>query len=546
MKKLPIISIIISMVLFAGLGTTWSLTSLPTLDYTGVASSTESAGAVSLTLNAITTIDRAKYINGESANVSNSEETIIGATLSLSGAVNGDCITASSGYLFFPSIATITIAGQDSFVYMTADLSFMPPGSNVLFLLDGSRWLLYPPTLDASDPTLLNLSNIQTYTNAAHPSRYIDEITAALTSNSTDILGMTMILTPQPGSSNLCGGSTVSTFNVQGIIDGSPDYTPPSNTPPVADAGVNEYFVSSDTVSSTILNGTATDADNDPLTCRWVWMEQGTVLLDWTPVVNGACPLDLNTLSFGVGTYTLTIEVSDGQAGSSDDMVLTVQNSAPHAFPGGGGIYEVGSVVMLTGDVSDFDGDMLHYKWISGATVLCEGDIQATAGGDAVVFPDNCAVSDLGVGTHTFTLQVDDGINLPESKDVEVIVIDTTVPTIAPLASNYLLWPPNHIMISVAIEANAKDNSGAPVTLSAVVSSNEPIDGLGDGDTGPDWYQPVIDQTSGMIYLELRRERSGKGTGRIYTVTITATDSSGNSSTAMVNIGVPHDMSRKK
>ena len=38
-----------------------------------------------------------------------------------------------------------------------------------------------------------------------------------------------------------------------------------------------------------------------------------------------------------------------------------------------------------------------------------------------------------------------------------------------------------------------------------------------------------------------RAERSGSGNGRIYTVRITATDTSGNSSYGDVNIIVPHD-----
>lgn len=56
----------------------------------------------------------------------------------------------------------------------------------------------------------------------------------------------------------------------------------------------------------------------------------------------------------------------------------------------------------------------------------------------------------------------------------------------------------------------------------------------------------VIDQNNGMSYLQLRTERSGRGSGRTYTITIAATDISGNTSTAAVNITVPHDMAKKK
>ncbi|MBS3905522.1 MAG: hypothetical protein KGZ49_00675, partial [Syntrophaceae bacterium] len=74
---------------------------------------------------------------------------------------------------------------------------------------------------------------------------------------------------------------------------------------------------------------------------------------------------------------------------------------------------------------------------------------------------------------------------------------------------------------------------------------NEPQDGLGDGDTSPDWTEPVIDQINGIITLKLRSERSGRGNGRIYTITITAGDASGNRSQANVEIKVPHDQRKK-
>ena len=132
----------------------------------------------------------------------------------------------------------------------------------------------------------------------------------------------------------------------------------------------------------------------------------------------------------------------------------------------------------------------------------------------------------LGLGEHAVTLRVSDGINQPATKDVSITMIDTTAPTLAPVPDQGILWSPNHKMVNITIMANVSDDSGESVTLSAVVASNEPQDGLGDGDTSPDWTEPVIDQANGVIILQLRSERSGTGDGRIYTITITGTDSS--------------------
>ena len=75
--------------------------------------------------------------------------------------------------------------------------------------------------------------------------------------------------------------------------------------------------------------------------------------------------------------------------------------------------------------------------------------------------------------------------------------------------------------------------------LSAFVSSNEPETGLGEWDIGPDWNVLTIDHVQGTIALELRAERSERGNGRKYTVTITATDQASNVATAKTEVVVP-------
>jgi hypothetical protein len=314
------------------------------------------------------------------------------------------------------------------------------------------------------------------------------------------------------------------------------------NTPPTANAGEN-LTITSEEQCTTVIQGTASDEDNDTLEYRW--LEGETEVLTWTPVGgNGEAHLNLCTVSLGLGQHTLTLEVRDGQTTSSDEMILTIGNSAPHAAPTGGGVYSLGSSITVGGQVSDFDGDKLTYTWSEGADTYCNGEIQSIAGGDPVALPD-CDVPPLDLETHTLTLTVSDGVNEPVSRNITIQVVDTTAPTLAPEPNLSILWPPNHKMVDITINANASDDSGLPPTLSAAIKSNEPQEGLGDGDMTPDWTAPVIDQETGVITLQLRAERSGLGEGRIYTVSITAVDDAGNASSTNVEIIVPHDQGKK-
>ena len=122
-------------------------------------------------------------------------------------------------------------------------------------------------------------------------------------------------------------------------------------------------------------------------------------------------------------------------------------------------------------------------------------------------------------------------------------VVDTQFPTMQPTVSPSILWPPDHKMRSVMIKTNAADNSGN-VTLAASVVSSEPPNIDSDGNTILDFTAPVINQDTGEITLDLRVERQGKGDGRIYTITITATDDSGNSSSSEVKVVAPHHRGR--
>jgi predicted extracellular nuclease len=113
-----------------------------------------------------------------------------------------------------------------------------------------------------------------------------------------------------------------------------------------------------------------------------------------------------------------------------------------------------------------------------------------------------------------------------------VRVVDTTAPLLTGLAASPgALGPPSHLMVPVSVPYTASDPSGPPA-CSIAVTSNEPTDGRGDGHTATDWQ--VVDAHAVL----LRAERSGRGSGRIYTLTVSCTDASGNTSSATATVSV--------
>jgi parallel beta-helix repeat protein len=103
-------------------------------------------------------------------------------------------------------------------------------------------------------------------------------------------------------------------------------------------------------------------------------------------------------------------------------------------------------------------------------------------------------------------------------------------PTISALtATPNVLWPPNNKMVPVSIGLTVADDSDpAPVCQITEVTSNEPL-GVSD------WI------LTGPLSINLRADRNGLGTGRIYSITVTCTNASQLTATASVSVVVPHD-----
>jgi PKD domain/Beta-propeller repeat len=215
-------------------------------------------------------------------------------------------------------------------------------------------------------------------------------------------------------------------------------------------------------------------------------------------------------------------------AGSADAFVARVTSSTPdnqEPFASAGKdriVVATGCAasVMLDGTFSsDPDGDPLTFTW--------SGDFGTATGATPSV--------NLEPGVHTITLTVEDGRGGVASDTVVITVVANTPPQIDRVgATPNVLGPPNHQMVPVGI---AVDLGGACEVNShcaiAGVTSDEPIDGLGDGDTAPDW------EVTGDLTLKLRAERSAQLDGRAYTVQIQCVAPAGNISRSSVQVFVP-------
>ena len=171
------------------------------------------------------------------------------------------------------------------------------------------------------------------------------------------------------------------------------------------------------------------------------------------------------------------------------------------------------AVVALDGTgSSDPEGDALTYRWT--------GSFGTVSGATASV--------SLPAGTHVITLTVADGRGASATDTLLATVLDRTPPVIqSAAASPSVLSPANKQLVPVTIAVSATDACDGSVRCRIVsVTSNEPINAT-------DW------KITGDLTVNLRAERSNKGTGRVYTITIECVDGSGNVSTKTVTVTVP-------
>ena len=362
--------------------------------------------------------------------------------------------------------------------------------------------------------------------------------------NSADISGATLASYTTPATTPQDNGAQfrVVVSNPVGSTT-SGTATLKVQSPPVADAGPDQTVESTGSGGTSVkLNGSkSSDPDGDVLS--FVWKDEAGNVVGTTDFVQ---------LTLSVGMHTFTLKVTDSEGLSATDTVLITVNAVNHPPVADAGVDQIlecvgqgGTRVTLNGSKSsDPDGDALSFVWKdeAGNEVGKTAVVQLTT----------------AMGTHAFTLTVTDPGGLSAMATTHVTVRDTAPPALRVTLSPDALWPPNHRLVQITATVETSDSCDAnPAVTLVSITSNEQDNGLGDGDEPNDIQAvnggPIAFGTNVSTFL-LRAERSGMGTGRIYTVTYMVRDASGNETLASAQVSVgsqtteasPKRSSRKK
>ncbi len=290
---------------------------------------------------------------------------------------------------------------------------------------------------------------------------------------------------------------------------------------------------------------------------------------------------------YAIGTTTVSCTATDSIGSSSASFLVVVSDSGRPVLNLPGDISSADPVVTWTATATDvIDGPLTVFCFPASGSTFATGQttvrcnatdfsanttsgtfiVTVTGGLPTLTLPDDITVEATSpAGTPvTFTATATDGVvtctppsgssfplgtttvNCTATNTVgsisgsfTVTVVDTTPPDILRLTANpSSLWPPDHKMVPVTVTAQVVDNGDAnPLVHIISVSSNQPVDGTGDGDTSPDW------EITGPLTVNLRAERANNQ-DRKYTITVEAVDASGNATQSSVEVKVTANKGR--
>jgi HYR domain len=229
---------------------------------------------------------------------------------------------------------------------------------------------------------------------------------------------------------------------------------------------------------------------------------------------------------FGLGSTAVTFTAADGFGNQSQCLasVRVVDTTQPDIVCPAPVAVECTSPA----GIGASDPQLAPFFSVARASDVC----------DAAPVLANNAPGTLPFGSTTVTFTALDASANNRACSSVVRVGDTIAPAITVSLSQTLLSPANHEMIPITATVMVTDRCDSTAKFALVsITSNEPPESRGDGTTIPD-VQGASVGTPDTTFL-LRAERSGTGTGRIYTIVYRATDAAGNSREATATVVVP-------
>jgi probable HAF family extracellular repeat protein len=281
-----------------------------------------------------------------------------------------------------------------------------------------------------------------------------------------------------------------------------------SDHAPIAVAGADQQV---ECGSAALLDGSgSSDPDDDALSYQWVL--NGNVI--GTNVTL--------SVSLPLGTNVVTLFASDpcGMFGQTDVKVVVSDHTAPIII---GSLQPVN--VSVGGNCAGVVPNVLgNFQFGDGCAAANQLVISQTPAVGTV----------LGKGSYPITVRATDPSGNTNSVIVPLNLVDTTAPIISAVtASPNVLTSVNKKMTPISLAVSATDNCDATVSSQIVaITANETV-------------APGDIQITGALAASVSADRNPAGSGRVYTLTVRSTDSSGNSSTATVTVSVPKGNSKK-
>ncbi|MDB5224109.1 MAG: Por secretion system C-terminal sorting protein [Chitinophagaceae bacterium] len=275
---------------------------------------------------------------------------------------------------------------------------------------------------------------------------------------------------------------------------------------------------------------TVTDQDPPVARCKNVTVqldETGNGTLTAAQVDNGSTDgcgiqsMSLSKTSFNCSdpssnTVTLTVNDVHGNSSTCNATITVEDNVPPVAKCKNVTVYldATGNGSITTDQINDGSTDACGIKSLSL---------------DITTF--NCT----NKGNNTVTLTVTDNHDNSSTCTSTVTVVDNLPPVISSVVPTpSAIWPTDRKMKNVSVATAATDNCNVySCSITGVVIKAGEFAG---DNIGPDW------QITSANTVNLRAEIPKKGIKRIYTVTVTCTDASNNSSTSTTDVIVAHNI----